>query len=229
MKVTYYGHSCFSVQIGVTTLLIDPFISPNPLASSVDIASLKPDYILLSHGHFDHVADVEVIARQSGATIIGSYEVVQWFAAKGLEKSHPMNSGGGWTFDFGRLTFTVAVHSSSMPDGSYGGRAGGFLVETPEGAFYYSGDTSLTRDMEFVTSSLKPGSLKFAALCIGDNFTMGYRDAATAAQCLGCRDIIGVHYDTFPLITIDRDAAKQAFEVKGAHLHLMSVGEGKDF
>ena len=229
MKVTYHGHSCFSVQSEGKTLLIDPFITPNPLAASVEIASLKPDYILLSHGHFDHVADVEAIARQSGATLIGNYEVVQWFAAKGIEKGHPMNSGGAWTFDFGRVTFTAAVHSSSMPDGSYGGQPGGFLVETPEGAFYYSGDTALTRDMEFVASSLKPGSLKFAALCIGDNFTMGVVDAVTAAGWLGCKEIVGVHYDTFPLIAIDHAAAKKAFAKEGMNLHLMEVGERKDF
>jgi len=229
MKVTYYGHSCFSVQCGGKTLLVDPFITPNPLAASVEIASLKPDYILLSHGHFDHVADVEAIARQSGATLVGNYEVLQWFAAKGLEKGHPMNSGGGWTFDFGRVTFTAAVHSSSMPDGSYGGQPGGFLVETPEGAFYYSGDTSLTRDIELVASSLKPGSLKFAALCIGDNFTMGVIDAVTAAGWLGCSEIVGVHYDTFPLIEIDHAAAKKAFSESSRNLHLMSVGEEKDF
>lgn len=229
MKVTYYGHSCFSVESGGKTLLIDPFITPNPLASSVEVASLKPDYILLSHGHFDHVADVEVIASQSGATIIGNYEVVQWFAAKGLEKGHPMNSGGSWTFDFGHVTFTAAVHSSSMPDGSYGGQAGGFLVETPEGAFYYSGDTSLTRDMELIASSLKPGSLKFAALCIGDNFTTGVDDAVTVARWLRCQEVIGVHYDTFPLIMIDHLAAKKVFSESRKNLHLMSVGEGKDF
>ena len=229
MKVTYYGHSCFSVQTGGKTLLIDPFITPNPLASFIEIASLNPDHILLSHGHFDHVADVEVIARQSGATLIGNYEVIQWFAARGLEKAHSMNSGGSWTFDFGRVTFTSSVHSSSMPDGSYGGQPGGFLVETPEGDFYYSGDTALSRDMELIASSLKPGSLKFVALCIGDNFTMGVTDAVTAAGWLGCNEILGVHYDTFPQIAIDHAAAKKAFSKSGRNLHLMTVGEEKEF
>ena len=120
------------------------------------------------------------------------------------------------------MTFTTAVHSSSLPDGSYGGHPGGFRVETPEGAFYYSGDTALTRDMEFIASA---GPLKFAALCIGDHFTMGYKDAAIAAEWLGCKDVLGVHYDTFPPIMIDREEATRAFKVRGARLHLPAIGE----
>lgn len=226
MKVTYYGHSCFAVETGGKTLLFDPFITPNPLAASVDVASLKPDFILLTHGHFDHVADAEQIARASGATIVGCYEVVEWFGNKGIANGIPMNSGGSCALEFGRVTFTTAVHSSSMPDGSYGGQPGGFLVETPEGAFYNSGDTALTRDIELLAAA---GTLKFAALCIGDHFTMGYRDAATAAGWLGCREVLGVHYDTFPPITIDREAAKRAFELKGARLHLPGIGESVTF
>jgi len=226
MKLTHYGHSCFSVETAGKTLLFDPFITPNPLAASVDVAALRPDYILLSHGHFDHVADVETIAGASGATIIGGYEVAEWFGKKGLEKRIPMNSGGSCTLDFGRVTFTTAVHSSSLPDGSYGGQAGGFRVETAEGDFYYSGDTALTRDIELLASA---GPLKFAALCIGDHFTMGYGDAATAAGWLGCRDVVGVHYDTFPPIRIDHAEARRAFEVRGTTLHLLAPGESREF
>ena len=226
MKVTYYGHSCFSVEVSGKTLLFDPFMTPNPLASSIDYANLRPDYILISHGHFDHVADVEAIARLSGATLIGNYEVLQWFGGKGIEKIHPMNSGGSWTFDFGRVTFTPAIHSSSMPDGTYGGQPGGFRVETSEGAFYYSGDTALTRDIGLIVQS---GPLKFAALCIGDNFTMGVKDAVIAAEWLGCTEIIGVHYDTFPLIAIDHAAAKKAFEKEGKNLYLMEIGSEREF
>jgi L-ascorbate metabolism protein UlaG (beta-lactamase superfamily) len=226
MKVTYYGHSCFSVEVGGKNLLFDPFITQNPLAASVDYANLRPDYILLSHGHFDHVADVEAIARLSGATLIGNYEVLQWFGAKGVEKIEPMGSGGSLALDFGRVTFTPAVHSSSMPDGTYGGNPGGFLVQTPEGAFYYSGDTALTRDMELIASAVP---LKFAALCIGDRFTMGVKDAVTAAGWLGCTEILGVHYDTFPLIQIDHTAAKEAFAKAGKNLHLMEIGSAREF
>lgn len=226
MKVTFHGHSCFSVKTAGKTLLFDPFITPNPLASAVDVGSLKPDFILLSHGHFDHVADVEEIARRSGSTLVGNYEVVDWFAKKGLEKGVPMNSGGSCALDFGRVTFTTAVHSSSMPDGSYGGQPGGFRVETAEGAFYYSGDTALTRDIELIA---KAGPLKFAVLCIGDHFTMGARDAAVAAAWLGCREVLGVHYDTFPPIRIDHAAAKEAFAGEGVTLRLLAPGESHGF
>ncbi len=226
MKVTYYGHSCFAVEVGGKNLLFDPFISPNPLASSVDYSNLRPDYILLTHGHFDHVADAEAIARLSGATLVGSYEVLQWFGGKGIEKLQPMNSGGSLGFDFGRVTFTPAIHSSSMPDGTYGGQPGGFRVETPEGAFYHSGDTALTHDIELIAAA---GPLKFAALCIGDCFTMGVKDAVTAAGWLGCKEILGLHYDTFPPIVIDHAVAKKAFAAAGKRLHLVSPGTELDF
>ncbi len=224
MKISYYGHSCFSVEIGGNTLLFDPFITPNPLASCVDVAALRPDYILLSHGHADHVADVEMIARQSGATLVGNYEVIQWFTAKGLDKAVPMNSGGSCSLEFGRVTFTTAIHSSSMPDGSYGGQPGGFRVESKEGvrgAFYYSGDTALTHDIKLVAEM---GPLRFAALCLGDHFTMGVADAVTAAKWLGCKEIMGVHYDTFPPIAIDHDVAQEAFFKEGKRLHLPTIG-----
>lgn len=226
MKITSYGHACFSVNVGGKTLLFDPFITPNPLASDIDIGSLHPDYILLTHGHFDHVADVETIAQTSGVTLIGNYEVIHWFASKGLKKVHPMNSGGSWNFDFGKVTFTTSVHSSSMPDGSYGGQAGGFLVETQEGSFYYSGDTALNHDIKLIKSS---SPLKFAALCLGGNFTMGVAEAVVAAGWLACEDILGVHYDTFPLIAIDHEEAKEAFLKNNRRLHLLKPGEEWQF
>ena len=221
MHITYYGHACFSVEVSGKTLLFDPFITPNPLAAAVDVTSLRPDYILLSHGHADHVADVEKIALQSGATLIGNFEVISWFGAKGLNMACPMNSGGSCDFDFGRVTFTTAIHSSSMPDGSYGGQPGGFRVETAEGAFYYSGDTALTYDLKLIAAM---GPLRFAALCVGDHFTMGAADAATAAEWLGCAEILGVHYDTFPPIVIDHVAAKEVFAKQGKTLHLLVPG-----
>lgn len=227
MKLTCHGHSCFTVETGGFSLLFDPFVTPNPLASGiVDVSSLRPDFILLSHGHFDHVADAETVASGSGATLIGGYEVTEWFGKKGIEKRIPMNSGGTVTLPFGRVTFTPALHSSSMPDGSCGGQAGGFRVETQEGAFYYSGDTALTRDIELVAAA---GPLAFAVLCIGDHFTMGYRDAATAAGWLGVAQVVGVHHGTFPPIVIDRRDAVETFSAKGITLHLPGPGESLDF
>jgi L-ascorbate metabolism protein UlaG (beta-lactamase superfamily) len=154
---------------------------------------------------------------------------MQWFGAKGLDKSIPMNSGGACSFDFGRVVYTPAVHSSSMPDGTYGGQPGGFLVETCDGSFYYSGDTALTQDIRLVAAGVMSAPLKFAALCLGDHFTMGVGDAVTASGWLGCNDILGVHYDTFPPIEIDHEAATQAFQNEGKRLHLLLPGKTKEF
>ena len=225
MNFTYYGHSCFAVQTARHTLLFDPFISGNPLARDIDPHSLKADYVLVSHGHHDHLADAVVIANWTGATIIAGYEVAQWLAKQSARHTHPINHGST-LFDFGRLRFVAAVHSSSLPDGTYGGNPGGFVVETSEGNFYYSGDTALTLDMKMIGDLSK---LKFAALCLGGNFTMDATDAVVAAQYVGCDDIVGVHYDTFPPIKIDHAQATQKFQAAGKRLHLLKIGESRKF
>ncbi|HEU5396769.1 MAG TPA: metal-dependent hydrolase [Verrucomicrobiae bacterium] len=226
MKLRYFGHSCFSVNLDGKHLLFDPFITPNSRAKHIDISIIPADFILVSHGHEDHVADVVAIAQRTGATVIANYEVALWFNKRGVEKIHPMNHGGWAMFDFGPVKFTPAIHSSSMPDGSYGGNPGGFLVESREGNFYYSGDTALTMDLKLIGECSK---LKFAALCIGDNFTMGTDDAVKAADYLRCKEILGVHYDTFPPIVIDHSVAKEKFKAAGKNLHLLPVGETHDF
>jgi L-ascorbate metabolism protein UlaG (beta-lactamase superfamily) len=225
MKVTYFGHSCFSVEVGGRTLLFDPFITPNPLAKAVDVKTVAADYILLSHGHVDHVADAEAIARRTGATIISNFEVATWFGNKGLAKVHPMNHGGGHQFDFGRVKYVNAIHSSSLPDGSYGGNPGGFVVESTSDAFYYSGDTALTQDMTLIGETTR---LRFAVLCIGDNFTMGVQDAVKASDFVRCDTVMGVHYDTFPPIVIDHAEAVEAFQAAGKMLHLPKIGASVD-
>lgn len=226
MKLTYYGHACFGVEVDGTHLLFDPFVTPNPLAADIDITKIPADYILISHGHFDHVADVVAIAKRTGATVIANWEIAEWFGKQGLEKLHAMNLGGAKAFPFGRVKMTAATHSSSMPDGSYGGNPGGFLVETKQGHFYYSGDTALTRNMKLIGDS---ASLKFAVLCIGDNFTMGPEDAARAAGFLEVKEVVGVHYDTFPPIEINRNEAVRDFADLGINLHLLKIGASKDF
>jgi len=226
MKVIYYGHACFSVVVGGKTLLFDPFISDNPLAKNVDVKNVPADFILVSHGHSDHIGDAVAIARRTGALVIANYEVATWLNQKGAPKIHPMNHGGGFQFDFGRAKFVNAIHSSTMPDGTFGGNPGGFVVESAEGNFYYSGDTALTLDMKLIGESTK---LKFAALCIGDNFTMGPDDAMKAADFIRCKQILGVHYDTFPPIKIDHDLAVKKFAATGKTLHLLQPGEMHDF
>lgn len=226
MKTTYYGHSCFAVQIKNRTLLFDPFITPNELAKSIDMNKVAADYILITHAHDDHMADALTIAKRTGALMITNFEVAEWLGKQGVSKTHAVNPGGSMKLDVCRLKFVSAIHSSSFPDGSYGGNPGGFVVESEEGNFYYSGDTALTLDMKLIGESTK---LKWAALCIGDNFTMGADDAIKAADFVGCNEILGVHYDTFPPIKIDHKAAIEKFSAKGKKLHLLKPGETHDF
>ena len=223
MKLTYYGHACFGVNIGEHHLLFDPFIRYNELAKHIDIEKIEADYIFLSHGHQDHIADAYDIAIRTGATIVSNYEITTWFEGKGIKKTHPMNHGGKWKFPFGTAKYVSAIHSSSLPDGTYAGNPGGFVVETNEGNFYYSGDTALTMDMQLIP--LTAGKLNFALLPIGDNFTMGIDEAVLASDFIKCNRIIGLHYDTFGFIKINHAEAQQKFKEKGKELILLKIGE----
>lgn len=222
MKLTYFGHSCFLVESAAGRLLFDPFIRPNPLAASIDVSAIRADAILVSHGHEDHVADVVELARQTGATVVSNWEIVQWLAGHGLEKLHPMNHGGSKVFPFGRVKMTTANHSSTLPGGVPAGNPAGFVVETNEGSFYYAGDTALTMDMKLIAEEF---SLKFGVFPIGDNFTMGAADAVRAAKFSGAPTVVGVHYNTFPPIEISRDVARGTFEAAGIPLLLPAIGE----
>lgn len=221
MKLTYYGHSCFLLETQGARLLFDPFISHNPLASHIKVGAIEADYILLTHGHADHVADAAAIAKRTGALLLSNYEVVTWFAGQGVENGHGMNHGGQKRFDFGTVKYVNAIHTSSMPDGSYGGAPGGFVVTTDEGCLYHAGDTALTYDMKLLGEYMK---IDVALLPIGDNFTMGADDAVIAAGFLNCKRIVGMHYDTFDPIKIDRDAAKRKFSAAGLELLLPDIG-----
>lgn len=222
MQLTYLGQSAFHIEMNGTQLILDPMISPNPLASHIDISSLHSDYILLSHGHGDHVADAETLAKQSHAKIIASYEVVSWYEQKGLA-GHPMNLGGKFKFDFGTVKYVQAIHSSMLPDGSYGGPSGGFVIWNENKSFYFAGDTALTLDMKLIPMTCP--TLDFAILPIGDNFTMGYEDAVLAAEFIQCDTIIGCHYDTFGYIKIDHEAAIAEFKNAGKNLILLNIGQ----
>ena len=222
MKLTYYGHACWAVEIKGKKLLFDPFISPNELASHIDINTIEADYILITHGHEDHVADVETIAKRTGAKIVSNFEIINWFAGKGIENGHPMNIGGKWNFDFGTVTYFTAQHSSSMPDGSYGGNPGSFIIESDEGNFYHPGDTALMEDMKLIPMLT---NLDFALLPIGDNFTMGIREAVIAAGFIECDKIFAMHFDTFGFIVVDKDEAISAFEKEGKSLSFVEIGE----
>lgn len=221
MKLTFYGHSSFGLEINGKHILFDPFISPNEKASHIKVDEIPADYILISHGHEDHVADVENIAKRTGATIVSNFEIVSYFQGKGIENGHPMNFGGHWNFGFGRVQYVPALHSSVLPDGSYAGNPGGFIIETEEGTVYYAGDTALSMEMKLFARK----KIDTALLPIGDNFTMGIEDAVSAAEFIDCDNIIGMHFDTFGYIEIDHSKAKSAFESAGKKLTLMNIGE----
>ncbi|QHS62834.1 metal-dependent hydrolase [Chitinophaga agri] len=225
MKFTYYGHSSFGVEIKGKKIVFDPFITHNELAKTVDINKIEADYIFCSHGHDDHVADLVVLAKRTNATVVGAFELTSWAGRQGLERVHPMNTGGKWQFDFGTVKCVVAHHSSGMPDGSYGGNPMGFVFTTDEGNFYFAGDTALTLDMQLIPGFAK---LDFAILPIGDNFTMGADDAIVAAGFIDCKRIIGVHYDTFGYIKIDKEKTQQQFAAAGLELLLPAIGSSID-
>jgi len=222
MQFTFFGHACFAVEVEGKKLLFDPFISPNEKASAINVDEVEADYILISHGHEDHIADVETIAKRTGAKLISNFEIISWFGKKGIENGHPMNHGGSWDFDFGTVKYVNAIHSSSFPDGSYAGNPGGFVITSKEKSFYYSGDTALTMDMKLIGEQEK---LDFSVLPIGDNFTMNVNDAIIASDFISCNKIIGIHYDTFGYIEIDHTKAKSDFLAKNKELLLLEIGE----
>jgi L-ascorbate metabolism protein UlaG (beta-lactamase superfamily) len=221
MQFTFYGHSCFAIEVAGKKLLFDPFITGNPLAKDIDVNAIEADYILVSHGHGDHTGDLVQVAKRTGATIIGMYEVVEWAQKQGCEKVHGMNLGA-YNFEFGEVRLVPAAHSSSMPDGSYGGIAAGIIVKTNGGNFYFAGDTCLTMDMQLVP---RYGKLDFAIMPVGGNFTMNPEDAVIAAEFAQVNTVIGCHFDTFGYIKIDHAKAKELFKLAGRQLILPEIGE----
>jgi L-ascorbate metabolism protein UlaG (beta-lactamase superfamily) len=225
MKITYYGHSCFGVEIQGKHLLFDPFITPNPLAANINIADIKADYILLSHAHQDHVADAEAIAKRTGAMLISNFEICMYYAKKGIKNIRPMSAGGNYDVGAFKVKCVNAIHASSFDDGVYGGAPNGFVISSDAGSFYHAGDTALTYDMKLIGEEF---TLKFAMLPIGDNFTMGTTDAIKACNFIGCNNIIAMHYDTFDLIKIDGAKVTEAFEKAGKRITFMEIGETKE-
>ena len=205
--LTYYGHSTWALDTKGTTILIDPFFTGNPLAP-VTAADVKPSYIIVTHAHGDHYGDTVELAKRTGATLIANFEIVNYAQKQGVAKAHPLHIGGGTAFPFGRVKLTIAFHGSSFPDGTYGGMPAGVLIETDGKRVYNAGDTALFSDMRLIGE----GGLDVAILPIGDNFTMGPEDAATAAKLLGATTVIPEHYNTWPIIKQDADAFKRRVE-----------------
>ena len=221
MKITFYGHACVGIEVSGKSILIDPFISANPKASHIDVDALKADYILLTHAHQDHILDVETIAKNNNSVIVSNYEIATHYGNKGFQY-HPMNHGGSWQFEFGKVKYVPAIHTSSFPDGSYGGQPGGFVIEGEHKNIYIAGDTSLTMEMNLIPVRTE---LDLAILPIGSNFTMDVDDAIIASDFLKCDKILGYHYDTFGYIMIDHTLAKKKFFDAGKDLMLLEMGE----
>ncbi|MFM7078844.1 MAG: metal-dependent hydrolase [Bacteroidota bacterium] len=222
MKFTYWGHSCFSVAHGEASLLFDPFVSPNPLASHISLEAIQPTHIFISHGHEDHMADAISIADATNATVVSNFEVIQWLSKKGMKNGLALNIGGGIQAGDFYVKCTHAIHSSSMPDGSYGGTAMGFVASCSGTGFYYAGDTALTVEMKLIGEYFKPAVL---LMPIGGSFTMDVADAIIAAGFCGCSNVIGLHYDTFEPIRIDKTNARERFSQSGIELKLLEIGE----
>lgn len=199
-ELTWLGHGSWSIAAGESTVLLDPFLDDNPVASA-KADEVEADFILVSHGHSDHVGDAVKIARRTGPLVIANFEICQWLSARGVKKTHAMNIGGGYGFPFGRVKMTIAHHTSMLPDGSDGGNPGGFLVTFAEGNVYFACDTGLFYDMKLIGAA----GIELAVLPIGDNFTMGPDDALEAVKLLQPKRVVPVHKDTWPLIAQDAD------------------------
>ncbi len=201
VSFTWLGHGTFVFHFDGHETLVDPFITDNP-ACSVEPDSLNPELIFVTHAHVDHVADLQSIAARTGATVVANVEIANHAASQGLN-AHPLNSGGGRDFACVHARQTVAFHSSSFPDGTYGGNPNGFVFTATGGErIYFAGDTALFSDMQLIGA----GGLDIAFLPIGDNFTMGPDDALLAVQLLKPRLVVPMHYNTFELVAVDVDA-----------------------
>lgn len=221
MKITFYGHACLGIEVSGKHILVDPFVTGNPKATHIDINTINADYILITHAHFDHVKDVEEIAKRTNAVIVSNWEIANHYGSKGF-KYHPMNHGGSWNFDFGNVKYVNAIHTSSFADGSYGGQPGGFVIEGEHKNIYIAGDTALTMDMKLIPMRTQ---LDLAILPIGNNFTMDVEDAIIAAEFVDCDKVLGYHFDTFGFIEINHEEAKKKFFDAGKDLMLLEIGE----
>ncbi len=198
LKITWYSHACFLIETETAKILIDPFITGNALAP-IKADNIETNYILVSHGHGDHIGDTVGIAKRTGATVISNFEIHNWLVNQGVETVHPQHIGGGFDYPWGRVKLTIAQHGSALPDGSYGGNPCGFLLYIQDKKIYHACDTGLFYDMKLIGEE----GIDLAILPIGDNFTMGPDDALRAVKLIEPTQVVPIHYDTFDVIKQD--------------------------
>ncbi len=220
MNITYYGHSAFLLDDGTTKLIIDPFLDGNPLAT-VKPENVNVQYIVVTHGHGDHLGDAIPIAKRCGATVIAVNELANYVADKGA-KSHGMHIGGAYDFPFGKVKFTIAHHGSVTPDGVHAGNPAGALVTIGGKTVYHTGDTGLFLDMKLI-GEMNPVDVMLAP--IGDNFTMGIDDAVKAVEFIRPKFVIPMHYNTWPVIKADPDLFIRKISAEGFRGKVLKVGE----
>lgn len=224
MKLTYYGHSAFQIETDGTVILVDPFITGNKHTEGVvKPDDLDPDVILLTHAHGDHWGDTAEIATRTGAVVVGNFEVTNYIARKhGHDHVQPMNTGGSWDFEWGRARMTYARHSSSFPDGTYGGNPNGYILEIEGKTIYDLADTCPFAEMEWIGED---HDIDLALIPVGDCFTMGARDAVRAARMVKPALSVPIHYNTFPPIEIDVSEWERLMEEAGFKTRVMGAGE----
>ena len=221
IKITWYSHACFLIETDQSKLLTDPFLSDNPL-SPAKADAIEAEYILVSHGHGDHLGDTVSIAKRTGATVISNYEIQAWLSNQGVENTHPQHIGGGFDYPWGRVKLTIAQHGSALPDGTYGGNPCGFLFYIQGKKIYHACDTGLFYDMKLIGEE----GIDLAILPIGDNFTMGPDDALRAVKLIEPTHVIPIHYNTFDVIKQDAHAwADKVKEETSAKVTVMKPGD----
>lgn len=221
IKITWYSHASLGLEVGGYKILVDPYFTGNP-AATITADQVTADYILVTHGHFDHVGDTVAIAKRTGAMVISNFEITEWMEKQGVQKTHGQHIGGGHEFPFGYLKLTPALHGSGLPDGTNGGNPAGFLLTPKDGMkIYITGDTGLFSDMKLIGQE----GIGIAFLPIGDNYTMGPDDAYKAVELIMPKHVIPIHYNTWELIV--QDAGKWAERVSklGVKAHVLKPGE----